>query len=80
MLIGLMTTLFGWGVTWGVMNTKVNHQEDEIAELQAYKTEAEKKDNEQEIKISLNADAVDYITDILWVFIDRPRPGEEEGD
>jgi hypothetical protein len=78
MLIGLMVTLFGWGVTWGVMSGKVATQEEKIVELEAYKKEAEKQDTEQEINIRLNADAVDDIADILWSNIIGSRPGEEE--
>ena len=79
MLIGLIVTLFGWGTTWGVLSTKVSHQEEKISGLEAYKAEAEKCDNEQEIKISLNAKSDEYITDILRSLLNSSGT-EEEGD
>jgi len=32
-IIALVITLFGWGITWGSMSTRVTEHEEEIAEL-----------------------------------------------
>jgi len=32
-LIALVITLFGWGITWGSMSTRVTEHEEEIVEL-----------------------------------------------
>ena len=34
-LIALVITLFGWGITWGSMSTRVAEHEEEIVELKA---------------------------------------------
>lgn len=32
-IIALVITLFGWGITWGSMSTRVTEHEEEITEL-----------------------------------------------
>lgn len=79
MLITIAGTLFGWGMTWGVLNTKVNNQYETIIELKEYKAEAERENTQQEIKINLNADGIGDVNDILRDLIWGSRPPEGEG-
>jgi len=32
-IVALVITLFGWGITWGSMSTRVTEHEEEITEL-----------------------------------------------
>ena len=76
MLIGLCVTLFGWGITWGISNTKIGSLEEDKVELERKVEKLEDENNDQEIKISLNTDAVGDVTDILRDIL-RARPEED---
>lgn len=79
MLLTIAGLLFGWGRTTGKQGEEIADLKEDKIELEAEVETLKEKHNDQEIKISLNTDAVGDFNDIIRGLL-RSAGSTEEGD